>query len=130
MVAIANAPASQEHTLLELGTRTATGNSTGIDISDYEGLVEIKIGFAVVSGTTPSDTITIETSAVIGSGYAAATTPAGAAAAFAAQTATGIQRLVMDCNGLKQFVRLAHVISGTTPSFGFTATITGCKKSR
>lgn len=130
MVAIANAPATQEHTLLELGTRTTTANSTGIDITDYEGLIEIKIGFAVVSGTTPSDTVTVETSDVLGSGYAAATKPDASAAAFTAQTATGIQRMVLDCNGLKRYIRLAHVISGTTPSFGFVATITGCKKSR
>lgn len=94
-------------------TTTATGAVAGstYEIGDQSTL-RLTLAASAVSGTTPSVTITVETSADGSTGW----TSVGA---FAAQTAVGSQRKIF--TGLDRFVRLnATAVSGTTPSVTYT----------
>lgn len=100
--------------LIPAGTvATASGAGTGIEVDnkdEFRGQVVV----SAVSGTTPSLTVTVQTSydngvtdswRNVGSAFGAVTT----ATSSAHQT----------FNGLDRWVRASYVISGTTPSFTF-----------
>jgi hypothetical protein len=108
---------------------TATTNSVGVDISAMEGIVEVGVAVPLVSGTTPTLDITIQTSDVLGSGYVTAVKTDGTNAVFAQMTvAAALQKVLLDSNSLKKFVRLSFVVSGTTPSFALNANVRGANK--
>lgn len=128
MSSLLKAPALQSNIIVDSGTKTATANGTGVDISSLEGLIAFSVFVGVTSGT-PSDTITIETSDAVGGTYAAGVKSDGTAATMSAVTATGgTARIVCDSNALKAFVRAAHVISGGTPSLSLVVAATGAVK--
>ena len=102
----------QDVSVLASGTVTATGNSTGIDLNNA-GDLRAQVQVSAASGTTPSLTVTIQTSHDNG-----ATDPwRTAGTAYAALTAAGnspYQAMVVD-----RYVRVSYAVSGTTPSFTF-----------
>lgn len=103
---------TQDVTLEQAGTvKTATYNGTALELGD-KGTMCLTLDSTAVSGTTPSMTVAIETSAD--------GTTWRAVASFTAQTATASER--KSFTGLDRFVRAAVTISGTTPSFTFGLT--------
>jgi hypothetical protein len=109
---------------------TATSNSTGVDITDYDGLVEVSFAIPVLTGTPTSFDVAVQTSDVLGSGYVAATKVDGTTAAVTGITAaTVLQKLVLDTAALKKYVRLAFTMTGgTSPSAAVNANLRGMKK--
>jgi hypothetical protein len=90
----------------------ATGQTSGVEVAGH-GTMRLDLVISAATGTTPSDTITIQTS------YDNGVTDAWrTVAAFPAQTAAGTVRQVFA--GLDRWVRASHVITGTTPSFTYT----------
>lgn len=101
------------------GVFTTTGNGPTVQGVPTGNSVAY-LNATVVSGTTPSLTVTLMDSPDGVTWYAI---PSGA---FAAVTATGQQRLVLPA-GLGPFVRASYAISGTTPSFTVTVTVAGAE---
>lgn len=93
-------------------TITATGQTTGVEIAG-QGVLRLDLVVSAASGTSPSDTITIQTSFDNG-----VTDSWRTVASFSAVTATGTTRQVFA--GCDRWVRASHVISGTTPSFTYS----------
>lgn len=93
-------------------TKTATGTSTPVELDD-KGTLRLSLTSSAVSGTTPSMTVTMQTS--LDAGVTDAWRSLGA---FTAQTAAGTERKSFP--GADRYVRASWVISGTTPSFTFS----------
>lgn len=99
----------QDVTLLASTALTASGNTAGQDVGGA-ATVRCQVVVSAVSGTSPSVTVTVQTSHDNG-----ATDPwRTAGSAFAAMTAAGSsawQQFAVD-----RFVRVSYSVSGTTPS--------------
>jgi hypothetical protein len=104
---------SRSVTLLPSAARTASGQGEGTSAPAGFREGNVLLDITAVSGTTPSLTATVETSAD-GVAWFAHT-------AFAAKTAAG--RDILKLGNLGSFLRIAYGISGTTPSFTFSVTL-------
>ena len=91
---------------------TATGQTPGVEIAGH-GDIRLDLVISAATGTTPSDTITIQTSFDNG-----VTDTWRTVAAIPAQTAAGTVRQCF--SGCDRWVRASHVITGTTPSFTYS----------
>lgn len=105
--------------LLPSAARTTSGASDGSSAAAEFREANVLLDITAVSGTTPSLTVTVETSAD-GSSWFSHT-------AFSAKTATGkdIQKL----GNLGTYLRVSYAISGTTPSFTFSVVVDGKRVS-
>ena len=104
--------------------RTATGSGTGLDLQQYDGDVVLVLDSAAGTGTTPTLAVTVEHSDALGSGYTAIT-----GAAFTQVTTTASQqKLVINHDEAKRYVRVTYTIGGSTPSFTFSVNGVGVKK--
>jgi hypothetical protein len=100
-------------TLVAAGTvATATGTSAAIEL-DNKGTARLALVITAATGTTPSITVTIQTS--LDSGATDSWRTVGSA--FAAQTAAGTVR--QSFPGCDRYIRASYVITGTTPSITF-----------
>lgn len=97
--------------VLQDGARTSSGAGAAVAVESHH-TARLTLNVTAVSGTTPSLTVTIEHSP---DGATWAAHPQGV---FTSATAAGSQRKVL--SGLDRFVRAAHAVTGTTPSFTFT----------
>lgn len=100
-------------TLVPAGTVvTATGSGTGVEVDDKDQFRGQSIVTAV-SGTSPSITVSIDTSHDNG-----ATDSWRSVGTFTAQTAVNTSAW-KDFAGLDRWVRASWTVSGTTPSITF-----------
>lgn len=103
--------------------RTATGQTSGIDLQTYDGDVVFLLDSAAGTGTSPTLDVTIEDSAD-NSSFAAIT-----GAAFTQVTGTAsAQKLVVNKDSARRYVRVKYTIGGTTPSFTFSVNAVGVTK--
>lgn len=91
--------------------RTANGSGAPVQVGDRHTL-RASLSVSAASGTTPSLTVTLQTSE---DGATWRTLQA-----FAAATGASAQRLA--ASGLDRYVRASWAITGTTPSFTFAVT--------
>lgn len=98
--------------------KTATGNSGAIRVPQGSTAAAITALVTVVSGTTPSMTLSVEWSHD-GTNFAVGDT----ADTFTALTAAANKVKQFDVKG--EWFRLVWTITGTTPSFTFSATAYG-----
>jgi hypothetical protein len=103
--------------------RTATGQTSGIDLQQYDGDVVFVLDSAAGTGASPTMDVTIEDSAD-NSSFAAIT---GAAFTRVAGTASA-QKLVISKDEARRYVRVKYTIGGTSPSFTFSVNGIGVKK--
>jgi hypothetical protein len=100
-------------TVLASGAVTATGQSTGIDVGGA-GTLRAQVVVSAATGTSPSLTVTIQTSHDNGSTDAWRT--AGAAySALTSASSSPYQSFAVD-----RYVRVSYVVSGTTPNITFS----------
>lgn len=100
--------------LFQAVTETASGAGSGQETGAHRTL-SLELAVTAVSGTSPSLTVTVETSNDNGNTDAWRTV-----ASLPAQTAVGSVR--QSFAGLDRWVRVAWTIAGTTPSFTFSTT--------
>lgn len=103
----------QDVTVLASGAVTATGTSTGIDVGGA-GTLRAQVVVTAATGTTPSLTVTIQTSHDNG----ATDTWRTAGAAYTALTAAGSSPY--QCFTVDRYVRASYAVSGTTPNITFS----------
>jgi hypothetical protein len=97
-------------TLLPAAVRTASGQGEGTSAAAGFREGNVLLDITAVSGTTPSLTVTVESSADGTTWYSHT--------AFTAKTATG--RDILKLGNLGSFTRVSYTVSGTTPSFTFS----------
>lgn len=103
--------------------RTATGQTSGIDLQTYDGDVVFLLDSAAGSGTSPTLDVTIEDSAD-NSSFAAIS-----GAAFTQVTGTAsAQKLVVNKDSARRYVRVKYTIGGSSPSFTFSVNAVGVTK--
>lgn len=102
---------SSDATLQASTTQTASGNGSAYEMAD-NGTLRLTLAITAASGTTPSMTVSVDTSTDGSTGWTSVGT-------FAAQTTTtaGVRKMF---TGLDRFARVSWTISGTTPSFTFS----------
>jgi len=104
--------------------RTASANTTGVDISAYEGLCLIVADSAAGTGTSPTLDAKLQECDTSGGTYTDVPN-----AAFTQVTGTASQqKLVLDIGPRKKFLRVAYTVGGTTPSFACNVDLIGMKK--
>lgn len=110
-------------TLSAIAARTSTVTATGVDVTDYEGVVVIDQLVGTVSGTTPTLNGKIQDSAD-NSAWADVT-----GATFTQVTASdSYQTITLDLDKTRRYVRYVGTIAGTTPSFTMGVFLRGAKK--
>lgn len=127
MIALQNAITQMAETTIQNASLTVTANSTGLDVSDYEGVIAVSLRVASITGTPTLDTA-VKHSATSGGSYAQAVKTDGTNAIFTQFAAAGGQRILIDTNGILGFLRLEHTVGGGSPVLNVTAFVTGVKK--
>lgn len=103
--------------LADIAARTVTFNGAWLDIRKYEGDIAITLDVGTVSGTTPTLDGKIQ-DADDGSGTNAADLSPGAT--FVQRTASNAsEKIAVNLNRCRPFIRFVGTIAGTTPSFTF-----------
>lgn len=101
------------HTAVPSAARTTTGNSAAIPV--HAGTLGIGLHVTAVTGTSPSMTVTVEWS-YDGTNFGVGETTDS----FAAITANKVTNKAVTVRA--PYYRLVWTITGTTPSFTFSAT--------
>lgn len=105
--------------LVSPAAETSTVTGAAFDLQPYEGMTKIIQEVGTVTGTTPSLTGKIQTSADGTDGWTDVT-----GAVFTAVTAsTSSQSLGLDTRFVSRYIRYVGTITGTTPSFGLAVEI-------
>lgn len=106
----------QDVTVLGSGALTTTGQSSAIDVGGA-GTLRAQVQVSAVSGTTPSVTVTIQTS------HDAGVADAWRTAGSAFSAITSVANSPWQCFAVDRYVRVSYTVSGTTPSL--TTTVVG-----
>lgn len=113
-------------TLLNLfptAARTATANGTGVDLQQYSGDVAVVLDSAAGTGTSPTLDVKLQDSAD-NSTFADIT----GATFTQVINAASQQKIVVNKDAARRYVRAVATIGGTTPSFTFSVNAVGVKK--
>lgn len=105
--------------------RTATGQGSSVDVRDVEGDLAIVLDSAAGTGTTPTLDAKLQDSDDGSTGWA----DVSGATFTQVVGAAAQQKIVVDANAAKRYVRVAYTIGGTTPSFTFSVNALGRKKT-
>lgn len=103
-------------TVLASGAITATGQSAAIDVGGA-GTLRTQVQVSAVSGTSPSITVTMQTS------HDAGATDPWRTAGAAYSALTSVSNSPWQCYAVDRYVRVSYSVSGTTPSL--TTTVVG-----
>jgi hypothetical protein len=118
-------------TLLPAASRSASANGTGIDMSLYEGNAIVIVELTNVSGTSPTADFKLQECDTVGGTYTdlgAAGSLVPAAAATQVGAASSLQKLAIEVQATKKFVRGVLTLAGTSPVYTCSAYVLGVKK--
>lgn len=90
---------------------TATGNTTGVDLQGYKRDILVGVQIGAVSGTTPTDSVAIQTSP----DNSTWTTQATISLVEGSANKIASARVVRPVS--HRYIRLSETAGGTTPSF-------------
>lgn len=107
-----------------VATVTADGLGSAIDLAEYEGELAIFVAVSAGSGNMTCD-INVHDSDTSGGSYTAVT---GSAITQVTTTAS-IQKISLDSNQMKRFIKLNIDVGGTSPSFLISAVGAAVKKT-
>jgi hypothetical protein len=97
---------------------TSTTNGSSVDVRTRKGAGLIILDSAAGTGTTPTNTVTIQDSADGSTGWAAVVHPILGAAAFTQLTTVASQQAItFDFDNCRGFIRVVDTLTGTTPSY-------------
>ena len=113
--------------LLGADSRNASANGTGFDLqgsNDAEGEAIVILDSEAGSGTTPTLNVKLQDSAD-NSAWADIT---GKVFTEVTDAAASLQKITINTNDVRRYVRAVGTIAGTTPAFVFGATLVYSKK--
>ena len=104
--------------------RTATGAGSAVDLLAFDGDVVMILDSAAGTGTTPTLDVSFTHSDTSAGTYTAIS-----GSSFAQVTGTASQqRIAIDKDTAKRFIKANYTISGTSPSFTFSVNALGERK--
>lgn len=110
-----------QSTLFPTAARTTTTNGPAVDVRGQKGIAAVILDSAAGTGTTPTMDVKIQDSADGATGWADVP-----GATFAQVTATASQQKIgLDLDACRGYIRAVATIGGTTPSFTFSVTALG-----
>ncbi len=118
-------------TLMPAASRSASANLTGIDVSAYEGHAIVVLELTNVSGTTPTADFKLQECDTLGGTYTdlgAAGSLHAAVAATQVGAASSLQKLAVEIQATKKFVRGVLTLGGTSPVYTCSAYLVGQTK--
>ena len=108
---------------LAAGTYTVSGESAGIDLQGYQGILKVILDSGAGGGTTPTLDVKIQDSTdnltfadVSGKVFTQVTDIAS------------IQSLAIDTRAVRRYIRAVLTIAGTSPTFGLAVVAVGQKQ--
>jgi len=122
---------AQAATLLAAASRSASANGTGVDVSAYEGHAIVVVELTNVSGTSPTADFKLQECDTVGGTYTdlgAAGSLHAAVAATQVGAASSLQKLAVEVQATKKFVRAVLTLGGTSPVYTCAAYLVGQKK--
>ena len=124
-VSIQNLENLEVVTVRSLAGTTANHTSSATSLVDYEGDVMLVLNATAGTGTdTPTLTVRIKENDTSTGSYDFIT-----GAEFTAVTDTAsVQKLVLNSNEIKRFIKINAQVSGTNPSFSYSVNLVACKK--
>lgn len=126
MPSLVNAPAMQTSVLLEAKSVVAGSyTSTGVDVTDFEGLIELLQVCVALTGAQTEAAI-IETAS--DTGFTVGLATVATFTTFTQSDLKRMQRIVVDLNTCKRYVRVNATVAGTTPAISSSYTMTSTKK--
>jgi hypothetical protein len=108
---------TQLDNLAPTAARTTTGTGSAVDVRGLKGIAAIVLDSAAGTGTTPTLDLVIQDSPDGTTGWANVTGAAFAQVAGAASR----QKIPLDVDAVRGFIRASWTIGGGTPSFTFSA---------
>lgn len=110
-----------QNALHPTAARTTTTNGSAVDVRAQKGIAAVLLDSAAGTGTTPTLDVKIQDSADGSTGWADI-----AGAAFTQVTnAASQQKIGVDLDSCRGYIRAVATIGGTTPSFTFSVTALG-----
>lgn len=103
---------------------TASGNGTGVDVSDYVGDVKFTLDSSAGGGTTPTLDVKLQES----DDDATYTDVTGGAFTQVTDAGPAFQSLTINVDGLKKYVRAVDTVTGTSPEFSRSVQMAGEKQ--
>lgn len=110
--------------LFPSAARTATANGTGVDLQQYSGDVAVLLDSAAGTGTSPTLDVKLQDSAD-NSTFADIS---GATFTQVTSAAAAQEKIVINKDAARRYVRAVATIGGTSPSFTFSVNAVGIKK--
>lgn len=108
-----------------LAGTSANHTSSATSLVDYEGDVMLVLNATAGSGSdTPTLTVRIKQNDTSAGSYDFIT---GAEFSPVTDTAS-VQKIVLNSNEIKRFIKINAIVSGTDPSFSYSVNIIACKK--
>jgi hypothetical protein len=101
-----------------------TTNGTGQDVSNLEGHAIAILDVTAESGTSPTLDVKLQESDTVGGTY----TDIVGAAFTQVTTVSGLQKLALEIQMTKKFVRAVGTAGGTSPVYGWGVQLLGVKK--
>tara|TARA_Y100000114_G_scaffold50257_1_gene45860 strand:- start:70 stop:456 length:387 start_codon:yes stop_codon:yes gene_type:complete len=124
-VSIQNLENLEVVTVRSLAGTTANHTSAATSLVDYEGDVMLVLNATAGTGTdTPTLTVRIKQNDTSAGSYDFIT---GAEFTPVTDTAS-VQKLVLNSNAIKRFIKINAQVSGTNPSFSYSVNLVACKK--
>jgi hypothetical protein len=115
----------QVRNLLPVADVTSSSDSAALDLFDLEGQIAIALDAKNVAGTLPTLACKIQHCDTSGGSYVDAT--GGAFAGIT--TVASLQKIVLNKNDLKRFIKLHYVIGGSaSPEYYVSSKVMGMKK--
>ena len=112
--------------VLPIDQRTADANSTGIDISNYEGPALLILKAKNLGGTTPTLDVKAQTSDE--SDFSSGVDDVVGGAFTQVTTGVAFQVLQLNMDGQKKHLRVVHDVGGTSPDYVAAVTLIARKK--
>jgi len=103
---------------------TATGNGTGVDLKDYVGTAAIILDSTVGTGTTPTSNTKIQDS----DDNSTFADVSGAAFAQVTNAGASQQRIALNVDSVRRYIRVVDTLTGTSPSFTRSVNLLGRKQ--
>lgn len=109
---------------------TATGNGTGVDVTDFVGKIAIVLSAKNIAGTTPTLDVKLQDSAD-NSTFADVTGAVFTQVTDAGTKAATLEKISINVDSLRRYVRVVKTIGGTvSPEFSANCVALGVKQNR
>lgn len=116
--------------LIPMQSVTATGNGTGVDVTQFTGEIAVLLACKATAGTTPTLDVKLQDSDTLGGTYADISGATFTQVTDAGSSAAVLLKIAVKVDSAKNFIRAVRTAGGTSPAFMTTCVAVGLKQVR